>query len=38
MEIESGDSLRSAAVKVANSLVRGLQFSNAIDLVGLEDQ
>jgi hypothetical protein len=38
MKIDGGESLRSAKVKLADALVRGPQFTNVVDLVGLEDQ
>ena len=38
MEIEGGESLWSAKVKVADALVHGTQFTNVIDLVRMEYQ
>jgi hypothetical protein len=38
MDINGGESLQSAKEKLADALVCDPQFTNVIDLIGLEDQ
>jgi hypothetical protein len=38
MKIEGGESLQIVKVKVENALVPCPQFTNVIDIIGLEDQ
>jgi hypothetical protein len=38
MKIDGGESLRSAEMKLADVIVHDPQFTNFVDLVGMEDQ